>query len=275
MSKILGLDIATKDSGWAILENGKPINWGPISCHKGDFQERIKPLYQSFKGLLKNLEYDEVCLTMAPVMGLSVKVISKIKTIEGLVLGLILESGKPFQVMTDTSWQNFLRRKGEPSIERKTKKERAMAGFLKIAGREAKSCKWEGSSKLTVITTLDEVITDDISDAAIAVYLLPKIKQKMIDDVSKNETQEEINKLTSENTAKRNKIKALDREINNRKAERKDFEKEYVITNSKVSKNKIDKRNEYIKRDQDKQEVLEQEIEANKVKIKELREKRG
>lgn len=58
--KILGLDLSTKSSGWAIFDNGKLQDYGCITAASDDLIKRIHKIIDGLKNVLDTHEIDTI-----------------------------------------------------------------------------------------------------------------------------------------------------------------------------------------------------------------------
>ncbi len=116
MRKILSFDQSANASGWSYWEDDKPVAWGVINPIPKKLRggERLMSLRGQFEDLL--LQYNpDIVLIENPVGGQEDKnkdgpeynwlTMQTLCQVQGVLLELIAECGKPVEIISPSSWQ--------------------------------------------------------------------------------------------------------------------------------------------------------------------------
>lgn len=113
--KILSFDQAANISGWSYWEDGKPVKWGVIKPKPATLRDgaRLTSLRGQYRDLIKEFKPDQV-LIENPVGGEedkrsgptnNWKTMQTLCQVQGVLLQVIHECGKPVEIVSPSSWQ--------------------------------------------------------------------------------------------------------------------------------------------------------------------------
>lgn len=109
--EILGIDAATKKTGYGILnsENGELINYGLIKTDSEDVRERIKEIYFQLTKIIKNNNIKVVIVEDVPVNNHSnLKTGKELSILHGAILAVCFEQCLPWVIYSPSSWRSIV-----------------------------------------------------------------------------------------------------------------------------------------------------------------------
>lgn len=244
---ILSLDVSTTNVGATIyFQEDRSKSYWRLFKATGNVTDRIKFLAREIKDWIKDINFDLVLITKASYGEMNPNILM----LEGILLGISLDRDIDFDYYGDSSWYSLI---GSIKDERPTKKKVALERFINENNLgsevESKDIKYVGGKldKITLVMKDGSIITDDISDSWNAADLFALRQKREQLRFRQSETQNTINKLRADNKKLRERNDLIKHQINNYELELGKFKEEYLITQSKVAMNKINKRIDYIK----------------------------
>ena len=110
--EILGIDAATKKTGYSILnsETGNLVDYGLIETSSVDVRDRMKEIYSKLKEIITNNDNSKVVV----VEDVPVNKHSNLKTgkdlsiLHGVILGVCFEQCLPWVVYAPSSWRSVV-----------------------------------------------------------------------------------------------------------------------------------------------------------------------
>lgn len=266
--KILGFDVSTTATGAVIYDESTKSHVWKLFTAKGQVTDRIKIIAKDIKEWIKDYDFDLVLITKAANAQMNQYIIQ----LEGILLGIAIDRDIDFDYYGDSSWYTLI---GDSRDERPTKKANSVRRYLmenykpNDVDRVEKKYRGDKLEKITVHMKDGTQITDDIADAFNAASLLIKREERKKIRFETDETQQSINKLSSEIKKINKKIPLIKEKINFTESERIILKKEYELTKHKGKLNQVMKREERIA--EYSQEIAN--LEASKSKLEQERVK--
>lgn len=111
MGVILGIDAATKKTGYSILniDNGDLVEYGLIKTSSNDVKDRMKEIYFELKNLVQRHDIKIVVVEDIPVNGHSnLKTGKDLSVLHGVILSVCFEQCLPYIIYAPSSWRSIV-----------------------------------------------------------------------------------------------------------------------------------------------------------------------
>ena len=108
---ILGLDMSTQKTGYAIFENNKLIDYGcfeMLSTQEKDWRVRIKYMANQLGKLMGQYEFDKVYIEDVPPIINNSQTVKTLGALQGIVLGVTGVYTVPIEFIPVETWKNKL-----------------------------------------------------------------------------------------------------------------------------------------------------------------------
>lgn len=107
---ILGLDMATKKTGYSILnDNGELLSYGLIRTESKETKDRMKEIYQAIKELIEQKNINMIVLEDVPVNNHNnLKVGKDLSTLQGLILSLCFDYDIKYKLYNPSAWRSIV-----------------------------------------------------------------------------------------------------------------------------------------------------------------------
>lgn len=107
---ILGLDMATKKTGYCLLGEGyKLYKYGLIRTKGSDARERIREIYEVIDDILKKNNIDKVILEDVPVTNHNnLRTGKELCILQGAVLSLCFKYGLDYKLYAPSGWRSIV-----------------------------------------------------------------------------------------------------------------------------------------------------------------------
>lgn len=107
---ILGLDMATKKTGYCIMsKSGKLIDYGVFRTNEPDIRERIRHLYTDIKKIIINNDIQHIVFEDVPITNHNnLKTGKDLCILQGAILSLCFENNIDFTFYAPSSWRSII-----------------------------------------------------------------------------------------------------------------------------------------------------------------------
>lgn len=133
--KLLSLDTSTKQTGWAIFENGKYIKCGCINKGKiTDSKERLVEMMNGIKELFYS-EKPDFCVIETQVIIRNPKTLRVLTMLTGAVFFMCMANCTTFEQLSPSEWRKIIQPVGRPR-KRQELKEWSIKKCVELFGIE-------------------------------------------------------------------------------------------------------------------------------------------
>lgn len=107
---ILGLDMATKKTGYCLLEEGSTLyKYGLIRTKSDDVRERLREIYEAIDDILKNNNVSKVVLEDVPVTNHNnLRTGKELCILQGTILSLCFKYGLDYKFYAPSGWRSIV-----------------------------------------------------------------------------------------------------------------------------------------------------------------------
>ena len=107
---ILGLDMATKKTGFCLMNEDKTIyHYGLIRTEGSETKERMKEIYQSIKTIVEKYDIAHIVLEDVPVNNHNnLKTGKDLSILQGVILSICFENNLNYTLYNPSSWRTII-----------------------------------------------------------------------------------------------------------------------------------------------------------------------
>lgn len=137
-TRVLALDQATHDTGWALYENTQLISHGVFHAPSGDDLKRYKAIRDWFVSMLKNTKPDYVGIEgiqfqdMSSGRRMGVDVFEKLARLQGVLMITAEDFGVQFKICPTNTWRSHCGVKGRTRNDKKSSMQRLIKEWYDV-----------------------------------------------------------------------------------------------------------------------------------------------
>lgn len=106
---ILGLDCATKKTGYSIFNNNQLVASGVLVTSSKETKDRIEELFFAIRNIISEYNIEVIILEDVPVNSHSnLKVGKDLATLQGVVLGICFENNIGYYLYNPSAWRSII-----------------------------------------------------------------------------------------------------------------------------------------------------------------------
>lgn len=106
----LGLDCATKKTGYSIFDNDQLVESGTLVTSSEEIKDRIEELFFAIRNIVSKYDIEIIILEDVPVNSHSnLKVGKDLATLQGVVLGICFENNIGYHLYNPSAWRSIIK----------------------------------------------------------------------------------------------------------------------------------------------------------------------